>query len=199
VKKWILPGLFALGSAVFTTLWLATGPWGACSWSYPEEASTLVNICGGRKAPLPDHLGYHIRVGEGYFTLVHISEEIYAERIPISYFEFAGISAGRSRNEAWWPPIEPPPCLALPYAVHNPKGLLAEVIEIAVPLWQLALLLSVYPGLVFIRRARRRWRRTGGIPCESCRYDLTMNTSGVCPECGVEVCDTEVSDSERAG
>ena len=51
--------------------------------------------------------------------------------------------------------------------------------EVAIPLWIPALLAGV-PTFIFWRRSRR-------IPpghCRACRYDLTGNTSGVCPECG---------------
>ena len=40
--------------------------------------------------------------------------------------------------------------------------------------------------LIALPRIRRRRRRSKG-ECVRCGYDLTGNTSGVCPECGVEV------------
>jgi hypothetical protein len=53
-----------------------------------------------------------------------------------------------------------------------------------VPLWPLAVLLLAYPTLAFIRGPLRRWRRRKRGLCIHCGYDLTGNTSGVCPECG---------------
>jgi hypothetical protein len=55
---------------------------------------------------------------------------------------------------------------------------------IGFPFWALALPLSVYPGVALVRGpVRRRRRRLRGL-CLTCGYDLTGNTSGVCPECG---------------
>jgi hypothetical protein len=51
-------------------------------------------------------------------------------------------------------------------------------------LWPAILILAAYPSLCFycgpIRRRRRRRR---GL-CTKCGYNLTRNTTGVCPECG---------------
>lgn len=48
----------------------------------------------------------------------------------------------------------------------------------------------IYPSIPFVRR---RWRRRRG-QCVRCAYDLTGNTSGVCPECG-----TPIATEPRAG
>ena len=53
-----------------------------------------------------------------------------------------------------------------------------------IPLWPAALLAGI-ATIVFGYRSRR-------IPpghCKACRYDLTGNISGVCPECGVSTGD----------
>ena len=51
-----------------------------------------------------------------------------------------------------------------------------------IPLWMPFLALGV-PSFIVWRRTRRP--RAGH--CVNCGYDLTGNTSGVCPECGTEV------------
>jgi hypothetical protein len=44
-------------------------------------------------------------------------------------------------------------------------------------------LLIAYPFIAFVRARYRRHRHKAG-HCPACEYDLTGNTSGVCPECG---------------
>jgi hypothetical protein len=55
------------------------------------------------------------------------------------------------------------------------------------PNWLLTVGLLIYPTIAFIRGPLRRWsqrrRHRQGL-CTNCGYDLTGNTSGVCPECG---------------
>ena len=60
---------------------------------------------------------------------------------------------------------------------------------ISVPYWMLFAVGMVAPlmcCLGFLRRFRRRRLSHRG-RCERCAYDLTGNTSGVCPECGTPV------------
>jgi hypothetical protein len=52
-------------------------------------------------------------------------------------------------------------------------------------LWPAILLLSVYPALVLVRVVRR-YRRPKPGHC-GCGYNLTGNTTGICPECGTVV------------
>ena len=47
-------------------------------------------------------------------------------------------------------------------------------------------LLIVWPVVGVLRWRKRRRRVAAGL-CASCGYDLTGNTSGVCPECGMVV------------
>jgi len=54
-----------------------------------------------------------------------------------------------------------------------------------IPCWSLAGLTSIVPVLALVCRARMKSLRPN--QCPQCRYDLTGNTSGVCPECGREI------------
>jgi hypothetical protein len=63
----------------------------------------------------------------------------------------------------------------------------ALVYNLYMPLWTPFVLCSGYPLIAFIRGpVRRRSRRRRGL-CVRCGYDLTGNTSGVCPECAERV------------
>jgi len=58
---------------------------------------------------------------------------------------------------------------------------------IRIPIREIAMLCGVVGGyLVAIPYLRRYRRRKLGL-CVECTYDLTGNTSGVCPECGTPV------------
>ncbi len=57
---------------------------------------------------------------------------------------------------------------------------------LVVPFWAMVVAAAL-PAMVLLRQARRRWRTAKWLHtgrCVRCSYDLTGNTSGVCPECG---------------
>ena len=56
--------------------------------------------------------------------------------------------------------------------------------SVFVPLWAPTLLLLLLPMLWLISRG---WSVQTGEQCTGCGYNLTGNTSGVCPECGVAI------------
>lgn len=77
----------------------------------------------------------------------------------------------------WWPLIE--------------SG--SGFIIIGIPLWMPFLLCAMISAVL--------WRRYYAIPaglCRQCRYDLTGNVSGVCPECGTPVRNTETQKHKNA-
>lgn len=53
------------------------------------------------------------------------------------------------------------------------------------PIWIMFVTVAIVPSITFVRFAlRRRRSRRLGPTCKKCGYNLTGNTSGVCPECG---------------
>jgi len=66
------------------------------------------------------------------------------------------------------------------------SGKLYRHVALRLPHWFLCVLLSFYPVIEYTR-GYLRYRRMGVGLCENCRYNLTGNTSGVCPECGTPV------------
>ena len=52
------------------------------------------------------------------------------------------------------------------------------------PTWSAIALFVAYPAIAFIRGPLRRYRRHRKGLCVKCGYNLTGNTSGICPECG---------------
>jgi hypothetical protein len=55
--------------------------------------------------------------------------------------------------------------------------------QISFPGWLPSLLFAIVPALWLWGAMRRRRLRSAGL-CLACGYNLTGNTSGVCPECG---------------
>jgi len=85
---------------------------------------------------------------------------------------------------------------------HRWYGTPVQSTVLGIPLWIPFALFAGYPTLVFTRAPRRRWRderRTQRGQCGRCGYDLTSNSSGVCPECGVPLTGTVEARQARAG
>lgn len=97
------------------------------------------------------------------------------------------------RVEVNYPPeeIQPFGILAQP-VVHQFAGLGIAYIrveqqadyEFRVPWWVAIVIPLILPAFVGVQRYRHRTKRGH---CSKCRYDLTGNTSGLCPECGTSI------------
>jgi hypothetical protein len=74
----------------------------------------------------------------------------------------------RSQDIQWWP------------GIYTNPGDPSTLVEI--PLWIPLVAVAIPTGLLW-----RRNRRPSPRYCPSCRYNLTGNVSGVCPECGEKV------------
>jgi hypothetical protein len=78
----------------------------------------------------------------------------------------------------WEPRLGP---VSLGFSCSN--GFLAGYV--IMPFWTAAVLGGLGPAYVVVRLLTRRKPRAW--ECPACAYDLTGNTSGVCPECGVPI------------
>ncbi len=58
--------------------------------------------------------------------------------------------------------------------------------QVRIPLWLPFALFIALPARALFRRLIRWQHRNAGL-CVRCKYDLTGNVSGVCPECGTAV------------
>jgi hypothetical protein len=60
---------------------------------------------------------------------------------------------------------------------------------VVIPIWFVVLMLAVIPWIGWRKLRRRRLlaRNQVHLLCRGCGYNLTGNTSGVCPECGMPV------------
>jgi hypothetical protein len=62
---------------------------------------------------------------------------------------------------------------------------------VIVPCWSLVILFGILPSLWVSKNRKRRNRNTA--ECLACGYNLTGNSSGVCPECGHEIAKSATS------
>jgi len=69
-----------------------------------------------------------------------------------------------------------------------------RLLTVGVPFWSLFLLLSAYPVYTVVRGPLRRYRRHRAGLCLKCGYNLTGNVGGVCPECGMPIDDSKVTE-----
>jgi hypothetical protein len=71
-------------------------------------------------------------------------------------------------------------------SIYSNPELIPRGQPISVPIRSLIPAFAGLPGLCVLLVSFRWWRRHHMSPghCHSCGYDLTANTSGVCPECG---------------
>lgn len=58
--------------------------------------------------------------------------------------------------------------------------------ELFIPFWLGTVAFALLPSVWIVARIKRRWA-TDGTHCTTCGYDLTGNTTGVCPECGKSI------------
>ena len=66
--------------------------------------------------------------------------------------------------------------------VFRSSGTQFRITVISIPMWMPLLLSTTFTCWIW-----RRDRRSRPGHCQSCRYNLTGNVSGVCPECGEKV------------
>lgn len=69
--------------------------------------------------------------------------------------------------------------------INDPNG--NSLKSILLPFWLPTAIAFVLTAVLFVKRIRIG-RLSIGVFCSHCRYDLTGNQSGTCPECGLE-CD----------
>jgi hypothetical protein len=70
--------------------------------------------------------------------------------------------------------------------------LLITQAQLRIPFWVLAILEIVLPSWWAVRKLSDS-RKMNKSRCRVCRYDLTGNTSGICPECGTKIARDEKS------
>ena len=81
------------------------------------------------------------------------------------------------------PEVRRPQGLLMPYQPNAVHMTFIGATVLLVQCWKLAAGFAVLPLTWFVLRHHGR-RGAAGVVCVKCAYNLTGNTSGVCPECG---------------
>jgi hypothetical protein len=121
-----------------------------------------------------------------HFTWYRTTAYSYGPQRPVVRREFPGFGWYTGTQYCWYQhlwPVTTLPSFSDPRWQKEPYRMLR--ISYAVP----AILIGV-PAIPLARRTRRRWRiyrRAANGLCIQCAYNLTGNTSGVCPECGTRI------------
>lgn len=129
--------------------------------------------------PNTHHLGrcnWYVWSGK---LFIHQSFDVDKPECAVREFRIGGL---RAKREAF--SLCPDDAYGQPDESLEPERYVATILW-QTPTWPLLLLLGFYPALVLVlaRKRRRDHRRRRGL-CVRCSYNLTGNTSGVCPECG---------------
>lgn len=151
--------------------WLISGPWG-CYVTYAKVDKT--DPAKWNLHPYPNHPeGTHclpdfaVSLSAGCMSFNHGFQHTVADKPGWNVWHLAG-----SRGWKIWQTGRP--IRWLPGCGRN--GICSSV---WLPLWMPLLMISVATSYLFWRD-----RRISPHCCQGCGYDLTGNTSGVCPECG---------------
>lgn len=121
-----------------------------------------------------------------WLAVLSFKDGVYYGRVfPSSMFEYD------EQGQDLMGSLHRPTCYVTWQDLSTPEGKATRQygIVISAPcLFALATVLGLYPGNVFMRGPLRRWRlgrrHREGL-CVNCGYDLTGNTTGTCPECGL--------------
>jgi len=115
------------------------------------------------------------------FTIKERTDHHYG-RLLVAISGTGWVSVGADGHVPWrnWLAPNPPP---------GPAAPTSRVWGAMMPAWALLILASLLPLAWLIVRAAQAIRSRLPKPgeCVHCRYDLTANASGVCPECGTPV------------
>ena len=83
------------------------------------------------------------------------------------------------------------------WRVSNPPsvlGIYQYFYAIRSPHWFFALIFAILPTIWLFKWNERR--KLGPNACPSCAYDLTGNTTGHCPECGAQLTNDSITESQ---
>lgn len=80
--------------------------------------------------------------------------------------------------------------------IRGRNAKIRSFLYVAAPYWGICGLVAMYP-LFTLGRTYLGARRELDRHCENCHYNLTGNTSGVCPECGTQVEIEQARDASR--
>lgn len=177
---WLMLGVFLLGLAAWldSYCWCRRYTWGdRHRGNYTFVTSSLGSLFLEKRQNCD--INHH-------FSRHHLRHYAYRPFQPTASREFLGFGCYAGTVYSWYMNLYP--VTTLP-AFTDPRWQKEPYRMVRVPYWP-AIVLAGGLSLPWLPRRIRAWR-TGrrfrhGL-CMTCGYDLTGNTSGVCPECGKRV------------
>jgi len=123
----------------------------------------------------PEHDRRFIGIEPGQFVFLRMDT-------PFGYFQATAVSFSRTSSLVPYPQFS-----KWGFVGHDFRGLNGvRLVYLAVPAWAVVFLTALFPSLWLISAIRHLQVR-GQPLCDLCSYNLTGNTSGVCPECATPV------------
>lgn len=185
----LLDSIGPLYASVLTILILAAiialsvSFWTCASWTVPLSNGTVKALFADGHIELRWHWDSQGRGPESYVASQDLRRREYVLFRIESWRETVRHSGWKVGS--WWirdvDPANPPNDARLVTPIHRHAG------TVDVRLWLLVTVSLVGLGLWCLTQvARMRYRIARG-RCIRCRYDLTGNSSGVCPECGTTI------------
>jgi hypothetical protein len=159
-------------------------------WSY--HVGTYISGRGTGEYGKYDDNTYLLEIGRGAFAVGYLNHRyLLIPTLRTQLLAGQGLHHATSKPHALYGEINIPQFqrIGFKYGLHVMKaGGFTFGRQCIVPLWFLAAAFAVLPTrAVAIRFLSVRRRRMDAGLCPTCSYNLTDNTSGVCPECGLPV------------
>ena len=156
----------------------------ACGWSYHQGIDADANWGWWSDATVARAVEFNIHVDGGLLLFKFDTVKVYSPMIELGYK--GHLNFDEKLSIGYHLMASGP--LGFSYEVNTQSvdRDSATIRNLTCPGWAALMVTAILPVLRVRRRLRRRALKRSN-RCNSCGYNLTANTTGVCPECGTAV------------